>query len=108
MVRIEYEARSAGVESFVISVAADGSLTYGNFAFNLLQELVPADVDLKLPLETVENIREVGIREVKVTNRRYGLVMEFNGKDFPLLICYLDNLLTFADESDRWSNLAPK
>ena len=108
MVRIEYGARSAGVESFELNVAADGSLTSGNFAFNLLQALVPADVDLKLPLETVENVSEAGIREVKVTNRHYGLVLELNGKDLPLLICYLDNLLAFADESDRWSNLAPK
>ena len=108
MIRFEYGARSAGVESFELNVAADGSLTSGNFAFNLLQALVPADVDLKLPLETVENVSEAGIRDVKMTNRHYGLVLELNGKDLPLLICYLDNLLAFADESNRWSNLAPK
>lgn len=108
MVRFEYGARSAGVESFEINVAADGSLTSGNFAFNLLQALVPADMDLKLPLETVENVSEAGIREVKVTNRHYGVVLELNGKDLPLLICYRDNLFAFADESDRWSKLAPK
>ena len=108
MVRFEYGARSAGVESFELNVAADGSLSSGNFAFNLLQALVPADVDLKLPLETVENVSEAGVKEVKVTNRHYGLVLELNGNDLPLLICYLDNLLAFADESDRWSNLTPK
>ena len=65
-------------------------------------------MDRKLPLETVENVSEAGIRDVKMTNRPYGLVLELNGNDLPLLICYLDNLLAFADESDRWSNLAPK
>ena len=108
MVRFEYGARSAGVESFELNVAADGSLTSRNFAFNLLQALVPADVDLKLLLETVEDASEAGIRDVKMTDRHYGLVLEFNGKDLPLLICYLDNLLAFADESDRWSKLAPR
>ena len=108
MVRFEYGARSAGLESFELDVAADGSLTSSNFAFNLLQALVPADVDLKLPSETVENVSEAGIKEVKVANRHYGLVLELNGNDLPLLICHLDNLLAFADESDRWSNLTPK
>ena len=108
MVQFEYVARSAGVENFELNVAADGSLSSGNFAFNLLKALVPADVALKLPLETVENVSKAGIREVKVTNRHYGLVLELNGKDLPRLICYLDNLLAFADELDGWSNLAPK
>ena len=108
MVRIEYGARSAGVERFELNVAADGSLTSGNFAFNLLQALVLADVDLKLPLETVENVSEAGIKEVKVTNRHYGLVLELNSKDLPMLICYLNNLLAFADETYCWSNLPPK
>ncbi len=107
MVQFEYGARSAGVESFALHVAPDGSLTSGNFAFNLLQAVIPPNVELKLPVETVQSTIEAEIREVKVKTRHYGLALELNGQDDPLMICYLDNLLALANEADRWRHLAP-
>ena len=107
IIQFEYGARVAGVESFVLHAAPDGSLTSGNFAIKLLQAVISPDVELKLPVETVQGVSAAEIREVKVKTRHYGLALELNGQDDPLMICYLNNLLALADEAERWRNLAP-
>ncbi len=105
--QFEDGARAAGIERFTLVVASDGRLTSDNFVINLFQALIPPDMELKLSLETVQNVSAAEISKIRLKNRRYGLVLELNGQDNPSLICYLDNLLAFAVAEKRWRNLAP-
>ena len=100
-------AKVTGIETFNVQVVTTGQLTSSDFIFNVLRAAIPPNVEMKLPLTTIADIREKGITEITIKNRRYGLAIELNGQPSPSLIFDLDNLLAFAEHQDRWRHVAP-
>lgn len=100
-------AQVRGIETISLSTTALGKITSDSFIFKVFRAVLPPDIEVELPPTTVAGIREKGITEITVKNRRYGLAIELNGQPTPLLVCNLDNLLSFAEHRDRWRQLAP-
>ena len=100
-------AEVAGIETFNVQVVTTGQLTSSDFIFNVLRAAIPPNVEMKLPPTTIADIREKGITEITIKNRRYGVAIELNGQPSPSLIFDLDNLLVFAEHQDRWRHVAP-
>lgn len=100
-------AEVTGIETFNLQATATGQLTSSDFIFNVLRAAIPPNVEIKLPITTIADIREKGITEITVKNRRYGLAIELNGQPSPSLIFDLDNLLVFAEHQERWRHIAP-
>ena len=100
-------AKTKGIETILLSTTRTGKVTSSNFIFSVLRAAMPPDVKIALPPRTVANIREKDISEITLKNREYGLAIELNGKQSPLMICHLYDLLAFIEHQDRWRQLAP-
>lgn len=106
----EAAAREAGLVDLPLAVAEDGSLTSDNFMFTVILSLIPPDVDVKLPEDTVQQVREAGITEISLKTRSVGLSFGINGHEFPMLTWNngeLDNFITFAYDASLWREIAP-
>ena len=73
-------AQVRGIETISLSTTALGKVTSDSFIFKVLRAALPPDIEVELPPTTVAGIREKGITEITVKNRRYGLAIELNGQ----------------------------
>ena len=105
--RADSFARYKGIETIIVNSNRVGELTSSDFGFNLLRAALPPGVKLQFVGTTVAEIREKGITEIRIKNREYGLAIELNGQPTPLAILYLENLVEFAENRQRWRRVAP-